>query len=720
MPTFATLGFLACSGGAPDEYVRRPDFHGVVLPPVADSGTDTGDPVDSGLDVDTGDSGPRPPPPRLQIEELPGEIYADGRASGRLVVRAFDSAGNPMPDGARLPVTINLGRVDLKPVQDGVAVGRVTAGTWPGEAELEFGQFQVEGPSSVSFRRAPPVSAQLHIHGSFSEGDGTMQSHATQADALGLDVVWWTDHELSYYPQGYLELPGFDFEGGSLDQSIEATWHTEREVVAVWRPYVDTFDTAAASAAPEAARSGNYGLRLTGDRSATRDGTHQSFGVGVVSQPRVQTHQLMAGVHLAFSYRPVATSSDSALFIEIPIGLDSDETGEVNHGSRVVLYHPADSSLVEEDGRTAWIPLAGAEERWSEVSVNLSEVVEDYFPELALDAHVDLARVEIRTLHRGTVTYDLDDISFSQDIRGRELLEVQQAYLDELGTTARHHVGLEWSWLHDGHLTVFGENWSFIPFWDGDEHDLSDGVDQAHSEGSIVALAHMFGTSGETLDEPERRSMVMQTMAELLTAEAYGCDMLEVGYRSRSGTLDDHLAVWDLLTERGVYLTGTGVSDHHHDTEWSNQPNNLVTWVSSPSDERDDLVWNLRRGVAWFGDPDYFPSAEAEMTLSAPDLRADMGQVVSGASGPTPLEFSFSPSTAAWSVRLLRDGEVYGEWPARDGTTWEVVIVDAGEPASYRVEVLDDTGTTILLSNWIAFVGEADGQSVPGWRLPEP
>ncbi len=723
MPPLATLGLLACSGGEPGGNVRRPDYHGVVRPPELDSGSDTGDsavPGDSGDGGDSADSGMSPPPPWLRVEELPAEIYADGRSSGRLVVSAFDAQGNPLPDGARLPASINLGRVALNPVQDGVAVGRVTAGTWPGEAQLDFGHFEVEGPSSVSFQRAPALSAQLHIHGSFSEGTGTMQSHATRADALGLDVVWWTDHELAYYPRGYLELPGFDFESGSLDRTLDAAWHAHREVVAQWKTYVETFDEASATASADAARHGDFGLRLTGDRVATRDGTQQAYGVSVVSQPRVQTHQLMAGVHLSFSYRPVATSSDSALFIEIPIGLDADQTTTINHGYRVVFYHPADSTLAEDDGRTAWIPLTGATERWSEVSVNLSEVVDDSFPELALDAHVDLARAEIRTLHRGTVTYDLDDFAFSQDIRGTELLEVQQSYLDGLGTTARHHVGLEWSWLHDEHLTVFGENWSFIPFWDGNDHDVYEGVDQAHGEGSIVALAHMFGTGGDALDEAARRSMVMQTMAELLAAEAYGCDLLEVGYREREGTLDDHLAVWDTLTERGIYLTGTGVSDHHNDSDWAAQPNNLVTWVSSPSDARDDLVWNLRRGAAWLGDPDYFPGAEAEITLSAPDLRADMGQVVVGASGPTPLEFSFSPSSATWSVRLLRDGDVYGEWPAADGSTWEMVIIDAGDPAAYRVEVLDDTGTRILLSNWIAFVDDDDGQSVPGWRLPEP
>ncbi|MBM4393992.1 MAG: hypothetical protein FJ090_22930, partial [Deltaproteobacteria bacterium] len=517
-----------------------------------------------------------------------------------------------------------------------------------------------------------------------------------------------------------LELPGFDFENGSLQHALEASWHTDGEVVAEWRAYVGSFDEASATATAAAARHGDYGLRLSGDRIARLDGLQQVFGVSVVSQPRVQTHQLMAGVHLGFSYRPVATSSDSALLVEIPIGLDAEETSSVNHGYRVVLYHPADTSLAEDDGRTAWVPLAGDTGRWSEVSVNLSDVVQDAFPELALDAHVDLARAEIRTLHRGTVTYDLDDFVFSQDVRGTDLLAIQQAYLDSLGTTARHHVGLEWSWLHDGHLTVFGESWSFIPFWDGGDHDLYEGVDQAHGEGSIVALAHMFGTGDDVPGEAKRRSTVMQTMAELLTAEAYGCDLLEVGYRERGGTLEDHLAVWDTLTEHGIYLTGTGVSDNHQDVEWSLFPNNLVTWVSSPSDGRDDLAWNLRRGVAWFGDPDYFPGAEAEMTLSAPDLRADMGQVVVGASGPTPLEFSFSPSNAAWSVRLVRDGEVYGEWPASDGSTWEMVVIDAGEPAAYRVEVLDDTGTPILLSNWIAFAADDGGRSVPGWRVPEP
>ena len=40
-----------------------------------------------------------------------------------------------------------------------------------------------------------PWSVQLHLHGSFSEGEGSIDSHSWEARDVGCEVLWWSDHD---------------------------------------------------------------------------------------------------------------------------------------------------------------------------------------------------------------------------------------------------------------------------------------------------------------------------------------------------------------------------------------------------------------------------------------------------------------------------------------------------------------------------------------------
>ena len=55
---------------------------------------------------------------------------------------------------------------------------------------------------------------QLHLHGSMSEGAGSMEGHNLAAAELGgaVDVIWWTDHDWRIAAHTY--VTGFDFETG--------------------------------------------------------------------------------------------------------------------------------------------------------------------------------------------------------------------------------------------------------------------------------------------------------------------------------------------------------------------------------------------------------------------------------------------------------------------------------------------------------------------------
>jgi hypothetical protein len=53
-------------------------------------------------------------------------------------------------------------------------------------------------------------SVALHMHASMSEQFGSMEWHSDKAAALGIDVIWWTDHD--WRLSNYRHMKEYDFE----------------------------------------------------------------------------------------------------------------------------------------------------------------------------------------------------------------------------------------------------------------------------------------------------------------------------------------------------------------------------------------------------------------------------------------------------------------------------------------------------------------------------
>src|SRR6187399_993016 len=68
-----------------------------------------------------------------------------------------------------------------------------------------------------------PVSVAMHLHSSFSEGTASMATHLDQARRLGVDVLFWTDHDFRVSAQGYRRRLGL---AGPTDteHGVELTW----------------------------------------------------------------------------------------------------------------------------------------------------------------------------------------------------------------------------------------------------------------------------------------------------------------------------------------------------------------------------------------------------------------------------------------------------------------------------------------------------------------
>ena len=67
-------------------------------------------------------------------------------------------------------------------------------------------------------------SVQLHLHGSFSEGLGSIDSHSYEAADVGCDVLWWSDHDFRITTYEHVTRFGFESWEEPLDRN--EGWHT--------------------------------------------------------------------------------------------------------------------------------------------------------------------------------------------------------------------------------------------------------------------------------------------------------------------------------------------------------------------------------------------------------------------------------------------------------------------------------------------------------------
>src|SRR4051812_26127850 len=83
-----------------------------------------------------------------------------------------------------------------------------------------------------------PWSVQLHVHGSFSEGVASIDSHSWEAEGVGADVIWWSDHDFRIASFHHASTFGFEdwhepidhdepWSSGPIEASLLRSRHTK-------------------------------------------------------------------------------------------------------------------------------------------------------------------------------------------------------------------------------------------------------------------------------------------------------------------------------------------------------------------------------------------------------------------------------------------------------------------------------------------------------------
>ena len=156
-----------------------------------------------------------------------------------------------------------------------------------------------------------PYSVAMHMHGSFSEGMGSMEWHAAQAAALGLDVLWWTDHD--WRVAEWQHTRRFDFEAAVWDAALQRITEPD-DAYPFQDRWWDVGSSPTASVVDTLASEGSRCMRL-----AYQDAFNwPSFRVAFLKQVSERFHnmyQLGARVRLHFAVFPESFDPQDAKFV---------------------------------------------------------------------------------------------------------------------------------------------------------------------------------------------------------------------------------------------------------------------------------------------------------------------------------------------------------------------------------------------------------------------
>jgi len=561
--------------------------------------------------------------------------------------------------------------------------------------------------AAVAAAAEVPVSMEMHVHGSLSEGKGTMWGETARAEEIGLDVLWWSDHDNRI---AYWRMDGagrFGWEEGltqtAPDSGTELTWVADTHEM----------EDQVAEATDATAYEGSRSFRLAGRAPEGSDWKALAF--------RYQTgrgyhhRSLLSDIWVRIAVRPPANLYSNkkvavALRLELSVNLEDDA---------MTLTYVAGIKKPKSTKWHAWRNLpAMTPGEWNLLEIPITQHAVESFP-FGDDNSFRRFMVAVVARRGASVEAFFDDFAIEvRGVRGQALLERQREvitsrYAQVVGQLAGTEITPA-----GHHLNAFGTSVPLIDYDDFD-HDRypRSAVEHVHAHGGVVSYNHIFGAGGDRgLTEEQARQLIKKKAKKLVAERAYGVDVLEVGYQHRGLPIEGHLAIWDALSADGVFVTGNGVTDDHHATVWEKLTNNMVTWLWVESPTEADFLQALRAGRAFFGDP-LLVGRDAAIDLTTPEGYR-MGQVIATERATHDVRVTVEEIQKGYKVKWVVGGVTKKTWTS-PGPRFEMTkAVDTTADTFVRVEVWTGDGRPVLFSNPIYFLHAPPPGAVPPARKP--
>ena len=586
----------------------------------------------------------------------------------------------------------------------------------------------------------PAWSAQLHLHGSFSEGTGSIDSHSYQASRLGVDVLWWSDH--GFRLAGYRHPSTFGFERAEEPMDENEPWrqrlrHKDVEIKQLTPSALSTTTGSATFTADESVE-GQRSLRV---RSAGPTAAFASYLQEFSAKRHLHSRCLASVVSLELSILPEEIGPDARPVVEVPLSEHAPRGGNPFAQYALRYYLSNVDSGPRRAATTFHVPLRYDPGQWNHYTLDLTLDAREGFPFMVADDNIaESVHVGVETRSSASCSALFDRLRLNTEHAGTSMMAIQRDVIDEVAAEYPQLAelqGLEISY-ESMHLNEFAVG-TVLPDYEAllqssglldedgmitgsrklREHVVRTSVEAAHARGGLISYNHMFGTGGDQrLRAGHDREEVLQYLTE---NRCFGADLLEVGYRMRGGrALDSHLWVWDRLSLAGLPLVGTGVSDFHGGLGadgWKIWENNFVSWIFAPSTARTDLIEGLRGGRVFFGDITAFDGRLDLVTTGG----FRMGSIVVTDRPHADVQISVL-GVGSRNRIVVVDSGLRARRKKAGGTDVRLVHrVELGErdSAFVRVEVYDSSSRAVVFSNPIWFVrapGPAGLEGIPAAR----
>jgi hypothetical protein len=567
----------------------------------------------------------------------------------------------------------------------------------------------VQGGVQASGRMAggQAVRAAMHVHASWSEGLGSWDAQFQQATANALDVLYMTDHDHRARALGYAtSLSGLPWDISSTG-----------------------------TLAQKAATASGGSVRLLAESASATAAAAVSMSVQERPAARNKLHTCIAGTTITQRITSVALADGAVYELVVPLSYHPATAGRpAGEYQLVYRFGRPPGRFTEGNGLTGVVQAPTPAPGSAQALVPADDVAAIWPDLVAIDNSFYGLTLTARSPHRGaiadikvaSITFTRNQTSIAAIIANQaSIVSAYRSRYPAVTAYPRIEIGSELP-----HINPFG-----MPQWLPDYSQFSTDHDTLHAQlvhkihtlGGIASYNHPFGADeGPLLSPAQQIAKRRQTFASMNAVQAFGADILEVGYALRGQVgAATHLDLWDTFSRNGTFLTGNGVNDDHGGRLWAGHANGFFTGIWAPSRTDAALAAALQAGRAFTAHVGRYPHAELDMlvdgtvpmgavsvsTKKSRNLAIYAGNLPTGATLQLiagPVDYADQPDPGTLVTRTF---------PASAFASGNVTVaVDTSANHFYRAQVCDPAGRIIGIGNPIWLLRQAPPSGIPAAR----
>jgi hypothetical protein len=576
-------------------------------------------------------------------------------------------------------------------------------------------------------------SMAMHLHTSFSEGPGSMESHLQQATLHDVDVLWWTDHDNTL--GALVRKHAVHFTSLTDEEGDGPPWQwTEQRAGSLTADSGGGIVTSPAS--PLDPVPGGS-MHLLAQSAGTDPATFAYFPMPVAAESTWKTNLTNQSV----SIEVLPTSIGPEAFLDIVVvGSYHPAVAGRTAGQYSLSYRLGGQDRPgtrHSTDRVGVVTLGCTVGEWNSITIRPDHDIAALFP--GVDSRdFSMCSIHLRAVSRASAPAEgyFDYLRFTRPTSGEVAVTLQHEMMASYAAAypnPAQRKGIEISRSFP-HVNWYGGE-VVIPSWDGVtpenylDYVRSSVVPDIHRSGGLASWNHPYGVSYAVPRSSAHQDAVLRRLAlQMLPMQAGGVDILEVGYPSRGGAdLARHVGLWDVMSRNAVFLTGNGVSDDHAGDDWARVfgGSDWLTHVWAPDKDERSLLSGMLAGRSWCAS---LPSYRGALDLLV-DGSCPMGSVSVSSLSRRSLSVSATKLPVGATVEVVQGAVDYAgpEDPMPSTTrvatltpdevgSGAAVRVDTAASTFLRTQVRDAAGVVVALSNPVWLLRDNPPNGIPPHR----